>query len=325
MVEYHRLTSDERYLIRVLKGRGSSIREIGRTLSRTPSTISRELKRNSSKFGNYSEWMAQLKLEKRRIGIGPSKIIFAELKRTIDFLLKTNQWSPQQIAGRLKTQGQQISHETIYQYIYRDTHQGGVLFKNLRRKRRLRRSHKSSRRMKNTGIRVNQRWIDERPLIVEKRTRLGDFERDTVLGKKGSPILLTIVDRATRFTCVSLIAKLNARLAHRATLKLLSEFKVRTITNDNGPEFALHKETAKALGIKIYFNHPYSSWERGTNENTNGLIRQYYPKGTDFRKVTKKQIKELQDRLNSRPRKCLGYMTPQEVYEQRSQSVALST
>ena len=153
----------------------------------------------------------------------------------------------------------------------------------------------------------------ERPKIVDERIRFGDFERDSVQGKFKGPVLLTIVDRLSRLTKIKKVRWINAEATHRATVELLRNLPINTITNDNGSEFADHQLTAKALGADIYFNDPYSSWQRGTNENTNGLIRQYYPKGTDFTKVSDLDVKHLEDLLNNRPRKTLGYKTPNEV------------
>lgn len=316
MKRYQRLTPGERYQIKALKESGLSIREIAKNLRREPSSISRELKRNKGDRA-YRPMEAQAKWLSRRQNIGPKRAITGRLKRQIDSLLQI-QWSPEQISARLRNQKRTVSHETIYQYVYWDQKVGGVLYLNLRRKRRWRKTHQASRNFKNVGKRVNQLWIDERPKLVEKRRRLGDYERDTMLGKKGAPILLTMVDRTSRLTKIALISGINAEQAHKATISLLKRLTVKTITNDNGPEFALHKKTAKALGAKIYFNHPYSSWQRGTNENTNGLIRQYYPKGYDFSTVTPKDIKRLEHLLNSRPRKCLDYKSPLEVHRKLS-------
>jgi len=315
MRKYRRLTPIERYQIKALKDSGLSLRKIAKTLKRQTSSISRELRRNRAR--RYIPSFAEKLARSRRQGIGPKKRIHSKLQQRIDgYLYK--QWSPEQIAKCLKKAKLGISVEAIYRYVYADQKRGGELYLNLRRRRKWRRSHKIVSNFKNIGRRVNQESIDERPKIVERRKRVGDFERDTVLGKKGSPVLLTIVDRTSRLTRMVLLKSLNAELTHKATVKLLKSLTVQTITNDNGPEFALHKKTAGALKAKIYFNHPYSSWERGTNENTNGLIRQYYPKGHDFRLVTNKEIKRIERLLNTRPRKCLGFKTPIEVHKKLS-------
>jgi transposase, IS30 family len=308
MEAYHRLTLDDRYQIQAEKNSGLGIREIAMRIGRSPSTVSRELKRNSRK---YSPQYAHKCAAKRRAGVGPPQRMGA-LKDQIEYLLRL-QWSPEQISGRLLNSGVRISHETIYRHIFKDFQNGGDLYFNLRRKRRYRRPRKITKTLKRNGFRTNQTWIDDRPRIVEKRKRIGDFERDTVLGKNGR--LLTIVDRKSRLTKIGKIEKHNAYYTHLETLKLLKGHVVHTITNDNGPEFAFHNETAKDLKTKVYFSRPYSSWQRGTNENTNGLIRQYYPKGTDFSKVSNEQIAKIEQRLNERPRKCLGFRTPSEVHQ----------
>lgn len=316
MGQYHRLTLEDRYQIYAGKNSGLSIREIARVLDRSASTVSRELKRNRDGNGCYVAIRAHRKAAKKRAMIGPPKKIHI-CKDKVDELLKL-QWSPEQISGRLALDGIKISYESVYRYVYNE---GKQLHVHLRRKRRCRRTRQSLGRLKNCGVRVNQTWIDERPKIVEQRERLGDFERDTVLGKNGR--LLTIVDRVSRLTKIAKVERHNGYYTHLATLKLLRDEIVHTITNDSGPEFGLHDQTAKELNTKIYFNRPYSAWQRGTNENTNGLIRQYYPKGTDFSKITEEEVSKVESLLNNRPRKKLGFKTPLEVHTQKSQGVAL--
>ena len=317
MKSYNRLTQEERYYISALKASHLSIRQIAKQLKRSHSSILREIHRNSQN-NKYSPKKAQQKALVRRQFVGPPLKIKGKLAKKVKEGLE-KQWSPEQISGRLrkeKRESMRISHESIYQYIFRDFKKEGDLYKHLRKRRRWRRCRKASKNLKNAGCRQYNNWIDKRPSIVDRRCRIGDFERDTLLGKFRGPVLLTIVERKTRLTKIGKVSKICSELTHKATMKLLKNMKVRTITNDNGPEFARHEETAKALKAKVYFNHPYSSWERGTNENTNGLIRQYYPKGTDFSKVGEKELKRLERLLNSRPRKCLGYKTPFEVYKE---------
>jgi transposase, IS30 family len=324
MEKYRRLTPIDRYQIEILKKSNLGVREIAVLMDRSPSSISRELKRNAS-LGGYKANDAQKRMAGRRESIGPPKVILGRVSEKIRRHLLERQLSPEQISAHLRRENIFVSVESIYQFIFQDHRMGGKLYLNLRRHRWCRMTRKASRNYKNSGKRVNQSWIAERPKVVEARTRKGDFERDTLLGNKGSPILLTIVDRVTRFTRIAKLKCKNAELAHKATVKLLKDCTVHTITNDNGAEFAFHKKTARALNTKVYFNDPYCSWQRGTNENTNGLIRQYYPKGHDFRTVTDRQIKRIQDILNSRPRKCLGFKTPFEVEKSLSRGVALST
>lgn len=322
MRHYHRLAREERYQIKALKDSGLSIRKMAEVLGRSASTVSRELRRNGNK--RYIPKWAHQTAQNRRAQVGPPRCITLITETWIRQRLE-EQWSPEQISGRLALMGTPISHETIYQYIYRDFKAGGMLYQNLRRRRRWRRSRASTRNFKNVGKRTYQNWIRYRPAIVEKRARIGDFERDTILGKFRGPLLLTLVDRTSRLTRLEKLETINAMLAHRATVKLLKTLPVETITNDNGPEFALYDLTEKELHARVYFSDPYCSWQRGTNENTNGLLRQYYPKGTDFRKVGDREIKETETQLNNRPRKCLGYKTPLEIHQILSRDVALST
>lgn len=312
MGRYHRLTPDERYQIEALKQSGLSLRGMAQILERSPSSISRELGRNAE-MGIYGARRAQRLSQERRKAVGPAKRIDGGLAKKIKACLVLRKLSPEQITAHFKKAKIRISPETIYKFVYDEHRGGGKLYLNLRRHRRHRLTRRAGRNYKNAGKRVNQLWIADRPKVVEARSRIGDFERDTLLGKKGAPVLLTIVDRATRFTRIAKIRGVNAEHAHRATVKLLKDSVVHSITNDNGAEFAFHKKTAAALNTKVYFNDPYCSWQRGTNENTNGLIRQYYPKGHDFSQVTTKQIKKVQDILNSRPRKCLGFKSSLEV------------
>lgn len=316
MANYHRLTPQERYQIAALKDSGIAIRRIARQLNRSASTILREIERNRE-VQKYKPQCAQRSAGERRIGVGPKKKIKGSLKKKIDKCLR-EQWSPEQIARDLSLNKIKLSPETIYQYVYGDRKTGGKLYINLRRGRKYRRTRKALYNCRNLGKRLDHISIDERPRIVEERNRIGDFERDTMLGKFGSPVLLTIVDRTTRLIRMTKVAKINAALTHKATLKLLKKSVVETITNDNGPEFAMHKKTAQALKTKVYFNHPYCSWERGTNENTNGLVRQYYPKGFDFNLVTAAEIKLIETKLNNRPRKCLGFKTPIQIHKKLS-------
>lgn len=316
MRKFRRLTQGERYQIQSLRGRKFNVRSIAFALGRSPSTISRELRRNSGSTVYDSEKAQKFGIE-RRVSVGPKQKIVREIRDEVVSLLSI-QMSPEQIAGLLGLRGIKLSHETIYRFIFKDAKKSGLLYLNLRRRRRYRRSRATSRKIRSNGYRRNQDSIDDRPSIVEERRRLGDFERDTVLGKFGGPILLTIVDRTSRKVWIEKLSRLNSNDAHFATVQALQSEKVKTITNDNGPEFGLHSLTAEALKTKVYFNHPYCSWQRGTNENTNGLIRQYYPKGHDFNLVTDEQIKVIENRLNNRPRKTLGYRTPNDVHRELS-------
>ena len=224
-------------------------------------------------------------------------------------------WSPEQISGRLKKNGKpSVSHETIYQFIIDDQKNGGELYKHLRQKRKKRR-----KRIKNGDHRgqiPNRVSIDERPAIVDSKERVGDWEIDTVIGKSHKGAFVTAVERKTKYSCIRHVPRKEAALVSEALIEMLSPFKelVFTITADNGKEFSEHEKIAAALNAQFYFAHPYSSWERGLNENTNGLIRQYYPKKTSLVSVDKQKLADVQNKLNNRPRKTLGFDTPEQLF-----------
>ncbi len=218
------------------------------------------------------------------------------------------QWSPEQISGHAA-----ISPETVYQRVYANKRAGGLLWKNLRsQKLRKKRYGKVERR----GTISNRVSIDDRAAIVETRSRIGDWEADTVIGKNHRQAIVSIVERKTGFTLIQKVERKTALAVSQAMIGLLKPHrkKVHTITSDNGKEFAGHEEIASKLKANFYFAHPYSSWERGTNENTNGLIRQYFPKTRDFTTITQQEINMAMERLNNRPRKRLGYQTPNQVF-----------
>lgn len=316
MGKYQRLTLPERYQIEVLKKSNHSLRSISRLINRSASSISREIKRNGFLNGSYKPQLAQARYLRRRESIHPPFKIKNELKCKVISALNM-QWSPEQISGRFAQEGLKISHEAIYQFVFREYKITGQLWVQLRKRRRFRRSREAAKNLKNAGLRYHRVWIEERPSIVEKRERIGDFERDTLLGKArhSGPALLTMVDRVSKISKINKIEKLRGDYIHRATIKALTGVLCHSITNDNGSEFSKYKMTEELLKVGIYFNHPGCPWERGTNENTNGLIRQYFPKGTDFTKVSTSRVRQVQNLLNNRPRKCLDYRTPNEVHK----------
>ena len=226
-------------------------------------------------------------------------------------------WSPDQISGYLQKENTTcISHERIYQFLLTDKKAGGSLHGHLR--------HSGKKRKKRYGAKdrrgqiKNRISIDERPKIVDKKLRIGDWEGDTIIGKQQQKAIVTLVDRASKMTRIGPVATKHSDVVAAIMIDLLTPIgrTSHTVTLDNGKEFSGHDKIAKSLNIDIYFAHPYSSWERGLNENTNGLIRQYIKKGSSFEGVTNKRIKFIEDRLNNRPRKSLGYLTPTEVYQQ---------
>ena len=308
-MKYKQLTPDQRYQIYESKHSGWTQTAIALELGVHKSTICRELKRNESLRG-YRPNKAQELAQGRRHGKVKTRISDATWD-AIEAALR-QQWSPQQISGRLAREGKPAaSHEWIYQHIYRDKQEGGTLHENLRcRRKRNKRDGTNS----NRGVLGNQIRIDERPAIVEEKSRLGDWEVDSVIGKGHQQSIVTMVERKTKLLRMMKIDHKTGSLTRDAICTQLQHLVVQTITSDNGKEFSEHAEIAKKLKAAFYFCHPYSSWERGVNENTNGLIRQYFPKQTEFAKITEMDIQAAQEKLNHRPRKTLGYLTPSEVY-----------
>jgi IS30 family transposase len=217
-----------------------------------------------------------------------------------------------------------VSHESIYQHIYKDKHRGGVLFQFLRCQKKRRKRYGSGRQRR--GQIPGRRCISERPAIVEQRLSIGDWEADTIVGKGRQPAIVSLVEGHSRFTVLKKVERAPGAAVKAAMISLLKPHgaRVRTITADNGKEFAGHQEIARTLQGEFYFAHPYSSWERGTNENTNGLVRQYFPKKSEFTEITNEPLPQVVDKLNHRPRKVLGYRTPHEVFY-NVKSMALST
>lgn len=319
MRTYKQLTSEQRYQISALKKIGYGPTEIAKELEVHKSTISRELSRNMGERG-YRPKQANEKAFERRTNATPRKRISAETWEVVEEKLRQD-WSPEQVSGWLeKCQAVRIRHEWIYQYILTEKQAGGDLYTHLRQhgKRRKRYGQYDRR-----GKLPNRVSIEERPQLVEQRTRLGDWEVDTLVGKGHRGALVSLVERKSRYTLLQPVTQRLANLVADATISLLQPFTdlVHTITGDNGKEFAEHVRIAETLKANFYFAHPYSAWERGTNENTNGLLRQYFPKKTDFSKVARSDTKVAVDRLNHRPRKCLDFKSPFEVFF--DQSVAL--
>jgi IS30 family transposase len=310
--DYHQLTQGLRYQIGILKKAGKNQKDIAELVNVSPSTVCRELQRNTGKRG-YRCKQAQQKAESRR------KLTAKPLKMTavaIDLIaakIRIN-WSPEQISGWLKEEeGIYISHERIYQHIWTDKLNGGTLYKHLRHSGKKRKQYGSKDKRGQIRNRVG---IDDRPVIVSEKTRLGDWEIDTVIGKNHQGALVTIVDRVSKFTLIKKVASKHADIVTEAAITLLKPYldKTLTITADNGKEFAGHEKIKAALDADVYFAHPYSSWERGLNENTNGLIRQYFTKGSSFENITDKDVDEVMEKLNHRPRKTLNYKTPHSVF-----------
>ena len=311
------LTAEQRYTIFAMLQEEYLQNEIAKVIGVSKSTISRELKRNCDKrSGKYNNDLAHRKAQGRKKGKPHAQVLTYKMRKRIRKLLKKG-FSPEQIAGREQLEGREmVSHETIYRWIWEDKRRGGDLHKFLRRQGRkyAKRGSKNAGR----GFIPNRVDIDERPEIVEKKQRFGDLEIDTIIGKNHKGAILTINDRVTGRVWIRKLQGKEAIPVAKVTAWALRKVKklIHTITADNGKEFAKHEEIAQKLKINFYFCKPYHSWERGANENTNGLIRQYIPKGTDFSGVTDKQIKRIENILNNRPRKRLGYLTPNEKFKQ---------
>jgi IS30 family transposase len=312
MSYYIQLTQEERYHISVLCKEGYSKTDTARKTNRHISTISRELNRNTGKKG-YRPKQAQEKALKRRYTSRKAIKFTDKLRQIVDKKI-SEQYSPDQISGKLKMSGIHISHEWIYKYLLDDKRNGGQLYQNLRHSRRKRKKRYGSHERR--GQIPNRVAIDKRPEIVDTRRRIGDWEADTIIGRNHKGAMVTLVERKSKYTLIRRINRKTSLLLNNAVSELTKNIKERfiTMTVDNGSEFAGHEKITSKLGVAVYFAHPYHSWERGLSENTNGLIRQYFPKKTDFREVSDKEVLLVQHRLNNRPRKTLGYLTPNEVF-----------
>ena len=313
MSHYHQLTKVQRYQIDVLKKAKNKQKDIALLIGVSASTISRELKRNTGQRG-YRPKQAHHKALTRRKKADKAIKMTAEVVSSIEARIRL-EWSPEQISGwLLEERGIAISHERIYQQVWADKRQGGDLYKHLRQSHKKRKKRYGSKDKR--GQIRNRISIDERPEIVTQKTRLGDWEIDTVIGKNHQGALVTIVDRVSKYTLIKKVDSKQADVVTKAAISLLRPYLDRalTITADNGKEFARHEEITKQLGAAVYFAHPYRSWERGLNENTNGLIRQYFTKDSRFETITHQQVRQVMNRLNHRPRKSLNYKTPHAVF-----------
>jgi transposase, IS30 family len=316
-MSYRQLTLDERYHIQVLVKERHSQAEIARRLGRHRSTISRELKRNSERgcVHPYLAKRATRFTRQRRIDKGErSRKIRGSLRILVEQRLRWS-WSPEQIAGRLRLElGIKISHETIYQHVLRDCRRRGFLRYCLRFGGYKHYRFKKSRMAERTRLR--KRWIDQRPVAANERSEIGHWERDCVEGRRGGAVLLTLIDRRSRFTRIRRVDRRTSELVAAATRQALAPYRAAnsTITNDNGREFANAAALEERLGVRIYFTEPGAPWQRGSVENANGLIRQYIPKGASIESIPEVVLPALEQTLNHRPRKNLSFKTPYEVF-----------
>jgi IS30 family transposase len=322
-MSYTHLTEKDRYVISHLKSAKFSLREIARRLGRHHTSISREIKRNGPTYAPdavYWYYFTQPVADDRRHKARSyyrqnhrALVEYVEEKLRLD-------WPPEAIAARIRIdypddERMRISHETIYRWIYLDASQDGNLHNHLRRR------HPRRRRQKRYGS--GRRFIpgrvsiDQRPAIVETRERFGDWEGDTLEGARGKGALATHVERKSRYLIAAKLADKKAATMNAQSILSFQKLPKRmrqTLTVDNGKEFSQFKELEAETGLNVYFADPYAAWQRGTNENTNGLLRFYFPKGIDFHAITEEELDLIIEKVNNRPRKCLNYQTPHEVF-----------
>jgi transposase, IS30 family len=316
---YQHFTMDERDALQTMKAMGLATDEMARIIGKDPSSLYRELSRNALQ-GCYISWKADKRASTRRNEACPCPVRGNRRLMSVVERLIREQVAPDQIVGRIKLErGSEpewhISYETIYQHIYDQARQGNDLRGHLRHARKAR--HKRSANKDRRGIIPDRIFIDDRPSIVDRKYRRGDWEGDTIEGAHKKGYVVTFVDRKTKY----LVAY---KISHKSTLELVRGSRKafrhiplslrKTVTVDNGKEFAAHKELARQIGAKIYFAHPYHSWERGLSEHTNGLLRQYLPKSRSLLDLPPHELAKIVERINNRPRKSLGYRTPREAF-----------
>lgn len=313
---YHHLTYAQRCQISVLLERNISYTQIAKAIGVHRSTISREVERNHGPKRYRTEWAQKRARTRRKMASRRARKMTPQVIALIEQKLCL-QWSPEQIAGWMHLQHptQAVSHELIYQHVWKDKKREGSLYKNLRhrgKKYNTRRGGKAGR-----SLIPNRVGIEERPAVVDEKTRVGDWELDTVVGPQGTKgAIVSMVDRSSKYTY---LVKINSRAAAEVTAALVSKLgstgeAVYTLTADNGMEFSQHSVVSQSLNAAFYFANPYHSWERGLNEHTNGLVRQYLPKGQELSSIAQQTLDEIADLLNNRPRKSLNFSTPIEVF-----------
>lgn len=314
MCHYTHFTTEERELSRVMRAQGFSDHAIAKALNRSPSTISREFARNSRKDGTYSANYADKQYAERRKNCGRKPILENETAKNYVIEKLEQRWTPEQIAGRAKLEKQpfSLSYPTIYRAI-----DSGILPKRLKKIMRFKWKHKKCKGEDKRGKIPDRTSIHERPAGAENRSRFGHWESDTILGKRGTSCIGTHVERKSGFLVAFKIPDRQDKaftIATIAAFEKISEKLKKSFTVDNGKEFAAHKELAAGTGMKVFFCDPYSPWQRGTNENTNGLLRQFFPKGTSFADISDEELQSVVDLINNRPRKRLGFRSPAELF-----------
>jgi IS30 family transposase len=314
---YTHLTYALRCQIYALKQSGKSQVAIAQQLGVSQSTISRELSRNRGMRGYRYKQAHRLATFRRHHASNVRRVLTAKRLEQVAYLLRHEQWSPEQIAAHIRaSEGIKLCHETIYRHVWQDKKRGGTLYQHLRQRGKKR--HKRASTQAGRGLIPHRRDIGERPEIVAEKSRIGDWEVDSIIGAKHRGSLVTMVDRVSKLVRIVLLKRPTAEATKDAIIAALQPLKhnVHTITSDNGKEFAAHQDIAASLKADFFFATPYHAWERGVNENTNGLIRQYFPKGTDFDTITHADVRRVQNKLNNRPRKTLNYLTPNQMFAQ---------
>ena len=316
LMTYKHLSQAERYQIHALMKAGHDQSQIAKLLDRHKSTISRELSRNTGSRGYRPKQACEMSADRAQHSRNAPTV--EPWVREAACALLCIQWSPEQIASQLP-----ISHETVYQYVYADKAQGGTLWKHLRCQKQKRKRYASGRDRR--GQIPNRRPLSERPLHIEARRQVGHWECDTVIGASHKGAVVTLVERKSGYAVMAKVEKKTSELVSSAIVDKLQPMaaRVKTLTFDNGKEFAGHAHIDQQLQSTAYFARPFASWERGSNENLNGLLRQYVPKKRAMSTVSDEEIRMIQNRLNNRPRKRLGFKTPAEVFHQSLKRVAL--
>lgn len=314
MRTYHQLTPGERYALSALRKQGLNQAAIARALGRHPSTISREIRRNSRKDGGYRPSTADQMTRGRRSRSRRNRRFTPEQWALVLECLR-QLWSPEQISGRLALEDRlSISHETIYRYIWTDRWHEGSLYRYLRQC--IKQMRKRYGRYDSRGRLAGKRLLSERPPGAQNRSRIGHLEGDTMIGSADKHCVLTLVDRKTGYVLIGKLEQRTVREANRRAIALIrgAGRRTRSLTLDNGTEFHGYKSIEAATGATVYFATPHHAWERGTSENTNGLIRQYLPKRRSMRHVDQRACARIAAQLNARPRKRLGFRTPAELF-----------
>jgi IS30 family transposase len=312
---YHQLTRDQRCQIYALNKRGLTQTEIALDIGVSQGTISRELVRNEG-FRGYRYLQAhRFAVQRGSARKGIAHVLLPCLIARVETFLRDYQWSPEQICGALNhADGTKVSHESLYRHIWADKRAGGTLYLHLRQRGKKR--NKRGAATAGRGLIPGRIDIAQRPSIVDAKSRLGDWELDSIIGANHRGAIPSRVERKTKLTKLVLLDGPTSEATKAGILARLEPLQkhVLTLTSDNGKEFAGHAEISEKLNSEFYFCTPYHSWERGLNENTNGLVRQYFPKGTDFAKLTETDVQRVEDLLNNRPRKALNYHSPNEVF-----------